>query len=113
MRWVRSYEQALPRLIEEGFPGKQKVLARHREKLTALQQRLDEGGQELEKRQALHAPASRMAEKLRSVDPSYFRKALAKGADGAPVPAWYLEGVYAPWESPPDWFITLLSEYGG
>ena len=113
MRWVRSYEQALPRLLEQSFPGRQKIMAKAEDKLSSLHEQLEKSRRALVRKQALHAPASRTVDKLRSVGPSRFRKALAKRGTDGPVPAWYLEGVYPAWESPPDWFVSLLSEYGG
>jgi len=113
MRWVRARESELPRLIKGPFPGKEQVQERYRAQMAPLERWLDRAYTELEEKEALYESVETAVRRLRSVRVSNFRKALRPGSSGQPVPKWYLEGLYPAWESPPDWFITLLSSYGG
>jgi hypothetical protein len=113
MRWVQAREYEFPRLIEGSFPGQEEVQAKYQAKLAPLESRLGDARVELEEKKALHASVSAAVDKLRSVQVSQFRKALATKKPEEAVPNWYLEGVYPAWESPPDWFVTVLSRYGG
>jgi hypothetical protein len=112
-RWVQARERELPRLLETTFPGKEAIIKRYRDRKTALEKRLDRAREQLAQKRALQDPAETARNKLKSVHVSDFRKALRASSPDSHVPDWYLTGIYAPWESPPDWFITLLERYGG
>ena len=112
-RWVQARERELPRLLEDTFPGKERIVGEHRTKLTSLNKQLAQAREELTENQALLAAAEKSVEELESVQVSNFRKALRDKAPNIYVPGWYLTGVYAPWESAPDWFLTLLDRRGG
>jgi septal ring factor EnvC (AmiA/AmiB activator) len=112
-RWVRAREKELPRLMKEPFPGKESIDEPFRAKISSLEQRLDRSRDQLAEKQALLAPADTVVDELKSVQISNFRKALKDREPNIYVPNSYLRGVYAPWESPPDWFVTLLDRYGG
>jgi hypothetical protein len=113
MAWVRAREREFPRLIKQPFPRKEKVQEKYRTKMRPLERRLNQARSDLEEKEAVREPLKAAVDKLRSVRVSHFRKALRHGSSGEPVPNWYLEGLYPGWESPPDWFNTVLSEYGG
>lgn len=113
MRWVQARERELPTLMERGFPGKDGVEKTYRTKMGPLRERLAEVEADLKDKESLHQSAEEVVEKLRSVDVACFREALGRRSSGDLVPGWYLEGVYPAWESAPDWFRTMLGEYGG
>jgi hypothetical protein len=113
MRWVRAREREFPRLMKGSFPRKKEVQEKYGAKMAPLERRLSRARTELEEEETLHDSVNAAFDKLRSVRASKFRKALKRTPSDDLVPNWYLEGVYPAWESPPDWFITLLSEYGG
>jgi hypothetical protein len=99
--------------MTESFPGRKRIEKKYRAKMAPLERRLDQARRKLEGREALRDSVKATADRLRSVQVSDFRKALRDNSSDHPVPNWYLEGVYTAWELPPDWFITLLAEYGG
>jgi hypothetical protein len=113
MRWVRARERELPHLLKGPFPGKNRVEKEYRAKVAPLEGRLDQARTVLEERETLRNSVKATTDKLRSVQVPDFRKALRPSSSDHPVPDWYLTGAYPAWESPPDWFVTLLSEYGG
>lgn len=114
MRWVRARERELPQLMKGPFPGKETVEKTYRARTGPLERRLDQARATLEEKQKLRDSARKSIDKLKSVQVSHFRKALrGHSPSEPPVPNWYLKGVHPAWESPPEWFTTLLSEYGG
>lgn len=113
MAWVRAREREFPRLMKEPFPRKKEVQEKYRSKIQPLERRLNQACQDLQEKQAVREPVQAAVDRLRSVRISDFRKALRANSSDQPVPIWYLEGLYPAWESPPDWFTTLISRYGG
>lgn len=113
MQWVRARERELPRLMAGAFPGKKEITERYAAKIEPVERRLERAQALLTEQRALLAATETTVDRLRSVQAPDFRKALKDGVANVHVPDWYLTGVYAPWESPPDWFTTLLDRYGG
>jgi hypothetical protein len=113
MRWVRAREREFPALMKASFPRKEEITAEYEAKTASLERKLNRARKALEEKEALHESVSAAVNKLRSVHMSHFKKALRQSTSDQPVPNWYIEGVFPAWESAPDWFVTLLKEYGG
>jgi hypothetical protein len=113
MAWVRAREREFPRLMKEPFPRKKEVHEKYRTKMKPLERRLNRARRDLKEKETVREPLQAAVDKLRSVRVSHFKTALRGGSSDQPVPNWYLEGLYPPWESPPDWFVTVLKDYGG
>ena len=111
--WARARERELPRLLEDAFPGKERIVKRYRTEITSLEKQLDRALKKLTNERAILAAAEKAVDELNPVRLSNFRKALMDREPNIYVPGWYLTGVYAPWESPPRWFVTLLDRHGG
>jgi len=113
MRWVQARERELPALMERAFPGRDGVEKAYRTKVGPLRKRLAEREADLKEKEDLHKSTKKAVETLESVNVACFRRALSRRSSDEPVPSWYLEGVYPAWGSAPDWFTTVLTEYGG
>jgi len=112
MTWVYAREKEFPHLLAKHFPGKQHVLSKYAEQEASLQKVLESECTALDDEKLLYEKAYAAASRLRTVKLSHFRKALQRNRKKSPVSAWYFIGVYPPWAPMPEWFKTLLSEYG-
>ena len=112
-RWIQRYESALPRLLGEGFPGKASVGEKYEKQERELKYKLGAARKALEKRIALSRTGQTAYKKLSAVRLHHFDRALSGKSSDSTVPEWYFEGVYPAWESAPEWFETLLENYGG
>ena len=111
--WVRERQAEFPALLARGFPGKQEIEAKYAQPQVSLGQQLNSERATLERANQLHEIARQEIARFQQVGPAHFRRALRRNDRETPVPAWYLEGVYRPWEPMPDWFRRLLEDYGG
>lgn len=112
-RWITRYERDLPLLLEEEFPGKARLEAKYEDQERKLKRTLDTMRSDLEQRLALFRAGQTAFKRLSAVRLSHFTRALSGKPSDSPVPEWYFAGVYPPWESAPEWFVTLLENYGG
>jgi hypothetical protein len=113
MAWVSVMEAQLPRLLEGNFPGKQRVMGKYAGEERSLQEAVEREQEALNEEKSLHETANGAIQRLQKIKPAHFRQALQRRSLKSPVPAWYLLGVFPAWEPMPEWFETLLGEYGG
>ncbi len=112
MAWVQAKEREFPRLLRGDFPGKQRIVDAHAGQEQSLQEAAELERKALGHEKSLHKKARAATLRFQTVKLAHFRKALRRNSPESPVPAWYFEGVYPPWEPMPEWFETLLREYG-
>ena len=111
-RWVSARENELPRLMKRPFPHKEEIKEEYRAETERLERRLEQKRAALREKEAIHKPAKSTVATLSSVKVSHFEKVWRQKGSDASIPNWYFEGVYPAWETAPDWFKTLLDEYG-
>lgn len=111
--WVRRYLDEFPRLLSADFPGKADISHDHERRVAALKEECEREQAKVERLDALYQKAHTAAQKLGAIRLWHFRRALQGRGEGNAVPSWYLQGVYPAWEPMPEWFETLLNEYGG
>lgn len=112
-QWIWRYERELPRLLAEDFPGKAGIEDRYKDHEQKLKHVFDLAHSRLEETTALFRTGHTAFKKLNSVQLSHFHRALSGKSSDSPVPEWYFEGVHPAWESAPEWFKTLVENYGG
>jgi hypothetical protein len=116
--WVVERQAEFPGLLVRGFAGKQRIEAKYAELEASLARQLKGERVTLKRSGQLYDTARAEIARLQRVRLAHVRKALRRRSTlrrsdrGSPVPAWYLKGVYPPWEPMPDWFRTLLDNYG-
>jgi hypothetical protein len=111
--WGDQRQAEFPDLLARGFAGKQRIEAKYAEPEASLGRQLKGERATLKRSSQLYHTARTAIGRLQRVRPAHFRKALRRRDRESPVPAWYLQGVYAPWEPMPDWFRRLLEHDGG
>jgi len=111
--WVRRYEEAFPRLLELDFAGKQGIVLSFAQRDRDLSERSGALERELEPLRELEGTASAEQKRLAAVSARHFVRARGEDATAMETATSYLKGSFAEWESVPDWFKRLISEYGG
>jgi hypothetical protein len=111
--WIQTVEAELPRLLDEDFPGKQPILDTYSDQEQSLQMALGAEHEIFGHEQTLREKARDVILRLQKVKPTHFQKALLQRSRKSIVPAWYFVGVFPPWQPMPEWFETLLKQYGG
>jgi len=110
--WADSINHQLPKLLEEDFPGKCKIIERFSKKESDLIHELDKVNKSIMDRKELRNRAVRELHRLEKVKPKTFRSVFYKKKEARDAVHKFILGTYAEWESMPDWYRKLISEYG-
>jgi len=110
--WVEERLSEFPRLLAGDFAGKVAVVQQYDERIGALRSSIEDERNALSKVESLYVKIKAAIDQFARVRPARFRRALWDKALVSRVPAWYITGLYAPWEPMPEWFKTVLTEYG-
>lgn len=106
--WVRDYQERLPDLVEEDFPGRDDILARHKDAMDELEARI---GLLTTRRSKLKQQLDQLRpeiDRLEAVTEKDFVAALQGATDEPDELDTYLQGVFAEWEPIPDWFEDIV-----
>jgi len=110
-RWVNAYEQLIPQLLQQDFPGKHGIIENYAARRRGSEESLDrltvQAG-EL-KRQLDHLTSE--IERLQQVTSKDFVNAVRGEHVDQQALDHYQRGAFAEWEAMPDWFkTTVLAE---
>lgn len=111
-RWVTQNQKALPDLINQDFPGKASVDARYCPEIESLERLVRTLESE---NHPLQEKLKRINEELvwlNQITPGTFVKSLRKPEQVNPELDRYLCGVFAEWETVPEWFREIVSFSG-
>jgi len=107
-QWVKRYRKQVPKLLKQDFPGKADIEAEFKELMIIKQRQLKGKERRL---QNLESKRNRLDQELNWLEPiqeKHFRKALSSPNDPYPELDRYLQGVFAEWESIPNWFQEAI-----
>ena len=108
-QWIRHYQEQLPTLLEGNFKDKSRILAKYQLKFDALDDQLRQLEARLDTVEAKLTVPETALERLQSVTRADFMRARTNGAADSAKIALFLRGVFAEWETPPDWFQELIA----
>jgi BMFP domain-containing protein YqiC len=110
--WILDASQRLPSILREDFPEKKQLIRKYSEDRSSLASQV----QELEQRiAALSEPARKASaevNRLSVVGIRTFYAAYKGNTDASRKVSAYLSGIFPEWERDPDWFKSLIAEYG-
>jgi biopolymer transport protein ExbB/TolQ len=112
-RWVAQRKRELPARMSQDFPGKKRINAEYNRLRQNLEKKLREAEEKLEAMRQLQTAATAEEERLSRVTAAHFLQAHQQDTEASEAVDQYLQGTFAEWASMPDWFRTLISEYGG
>lgn len=111
-RWIQYYQKQFDDLLERPFPGKTRIKQHYREKIEAEERKIEQMREQLEPIQSSLAELKARLEPLERVSVEDFVAALGNNEAGSFAESeveLYVQGVFAEWETPPDWFRRLVS----
>lgn len=108
-QWVRQYEAQMPSLMKAGFSGQEAIVMKYHQQIAAQDKMIEAQ----ETRQAVLGERIRhLTEELGKLDiisERDFVRALTDPEGGSDRLDAYLHGVFAEWESMPEWFREAIA----
>lgn len=111
-RWIEYYQTQFDDLLERPFPEKARIKQQYREKIEAEEQKIEQMSEQLEPIQSSLAEIKARLEPLERVSVEDFVAALGNNEAESYTESeveLYVQGVFAEWEAPPDWFRRLVT----
>jgi len=108
--WVQQMRRGFTSRLEEDFPGKSEVQAKHSARSEELARRLKSLSSRIARREEVVAVAGEHLAPLERTTPRTFRRALRGDQPAAERVGAYVTGAFAEWEPLPDWFAAILKE---
>jgi hypothetical protein len=108
--WIREYEARIPALLKGPFPGKNRIIKEYGTEKAALEIRTEELTQRKASLGKWVGQISEAMGPLQGVSVREFVKAIQEPGQPTDKIDRYLRGVFAEWESTPDWFRQVISQ---
>jgi len=111
-QWAKAIESRLPELLAKDFPGKEKISEEYVKKDKELNNELEKINKELGSLFDLEKIAKSAEERLGKIRPRHFTSAYKDNKESSAFVNEYIKGAFPEWGPMPNWFKTLISEYG-
>lgn len=105
--WVKKFEQQIPSMLAQDFPGKTEIMREHEQELSDLNGPLTERVKKETELKGTYSIVVAAIKKLEQVTLSHFKQALKQPDSENKLLEDYLTGVFAEWEPIPGWFKDL------
>jgi len=112
LQWAKGIELRLPGLLVNDFPGREKINEEHAKKDNELKNELEKINKELGSLSDLKNIATSVEERLGKIRPRHFTSAYKDNKESSAFVNEYIKGAFPEWAPMPNWFKTLISEYG-
>lgn len=110
--FVNQAEDDISKRITTRFPGRDNIEAKYETRIRTLRNIISKLSSELRPLEKLYTIASDEKSKLDTINVMDFVKASKGNSDSSRRVTAFINGVFAEWEKMPDWFRTLVSEFG-
>lgn len=110
--WVKKIGVDLPKLLENEFPGKAKIMQEYEDQDKKLKKPLEMITKELVSLVELKGISVINEEWLSKTRPYHFVKAYKNDKAASEQVSEYIKGAFPEWVAVPNWFKTLISKYG-
>ena len=109
--WVCSWENQVPKLVEDEFPGKQEILDRYAENISQASAEIKRLEKQKSKAMAKYDKATELIHSLQEVSTRDFERVLLgqQNQNDSKI-RFYLTGIFPEWEPMPEWFKEIVSE---
>lgn len=108
--WILYWENQRPKLLEQGFVGKDAVIASYAEKIRSAATKAQKLQRQKEQVQANYEKAGELIQELKKVSATDFQRAIFGAHQNDPAIRGYLNGVFPEWEPMPAWFRDIITE---
>jgi len=111
-QWIREVEARLPNLLNKDFPNKNSIIEEYNQLGLSLNIYLKNTRKEISELMALRDKSLKAKDNLGKVRISDFIKSYYLNEEASKRVNEYLQGIFPEWAKIPDWFKTLISQYG-
>jgi hypothetical protein len=106
-RWVKKAIPRLPKILQEEFQGKQRIVRKFNKALHESTQQKTSHIRDLQQVEELLSKIDHEVRWLTCINPSTFRRALKGDISAANQVSHYMQGIYPEWEEMPKWLTNL------
>lgn len=110
--WIHRYMKDFPSLLQKEFPGKAGIVQKYASLTEKLQAEIIAVIAQQSALREVSQSVQMALEQLSSVSEKDFYQALLDPDNANPSLERYRVGVFAPWESAPEWFKRAINEEG-
>jgi hypothetical protein len=110
--FIAQTELDVSKKITTHFPGRANIEAKYETRIKTLRNFINKLSSELRPLERLHTIANDEKSKLETIKVMDFVKASKGNSDASQRVTEFINGVFTEWEKMPDWFRTLVGEFG-
>ena len=111
-QWVKEVEYRLPDLLKDDFPNKNSIIEEYNQLGLSLNINLKNTRKEISESMELWISSLKAKDSLGKVKIVHFIKSYHFNKEASKIVNVYLQGIFPEWGKMPQWFKTLVSEYG-